>query len=74
MKIWQVTVYDNAYAFYFKPTKKEADAYAKELRQQYADADDEATIEVEPFELSPTREGIAHALQGFVDYTCMNEH
>jgi hypothetical protein len=70
MRIWQVVFYDTAHAFYFKPTKREADALAKQLRED----DPEASIDVEPYDFPATRVGIANAFQGFVDYTCMNEH
>lgn len=75
MKIWRVTTYDNAHAWYHFGTKKEADAEARKFRRDLADDGfDDASVEVEAVEVQPTRVGIAAALQDFVDQTCINEH
>jgi hypothetical protein len=74
VRIWQVTEYDNAMKFYWFATRREA----MEHKRAY-DADKpspDATCEVEPVRrrISPTRIGIADAMNWVISLTCFNEN
>jgi len=68
-KIYRGTAYDNAFAYYFFATKKEAKAHQKEwLTGGYG------TYKIEEMLVETTKRGIVAELNWFVTMTCLNEH
>lgn len=60
----------------FRPTKKEAQAYVLERIDGY-DKDDlhEVSLpEITEYQVQSGREGMANALNNFIEWTCLNEH
>lgn len=71
MKIFRVVVYDGAFAYYHFGSKREASENVRQFKKDFRGED--VSIEIEPLEVTPTRDGIAKVLQDLVHYTCMNE-
>lgn len=75
MKIYEisgsVTGCDGSSLFnwHFAPTKAKAQAILKEIREDDPDTD----MTISEWEIKPTRDGIATALQDLIDQTCLNE-
>lgn len=76
MRIYSVVTYDNAHAWYYYGSRKEAEAAARQFRQRYKEDGeyDNATVEIEVIRVAPTRAGVAQAIQDVIDMTCVNEH
>lgn len=76
MRIWEVTTNTEMVRFYFFPTKKEADAFAREQRRELRDEGYDLTadtISVDSWNVEPNGAGIAKALNDLVSVTCLNE-
>ena len=75
MKIYNVVTYDTAHAWYYYGSRKEAETDARIFRQRFKeDGYDDATVEIDVINVTPTRAGIAEAMQDVIDMTCVNEH
>lgn len=71
MRLYRVSVHTEAFRWYHFATRREADAFVREQRD---DLEGETfTIETDVFDVKPTRAGIAEALDDFVSLTCTNE-
>jgi len=72
MKIWEVTENDSALRLFWYATKKEATAHARTYNKE---RDNNASLpaEIRAVKVTPTRAGIAAAMNSVINMTCFNE-
>lgn len=75
IRVWQVTRNDTQLRFDWFVTKKEADAFVRETKQDWKDEEygDNYTIDVKQVEFETGRKGLVDALNGVITMTCFNE-
>ena len=64
MKLYTLAykVFNQEDHLYYMPTKKDAIEYLKEQRSRYSGAFDITEVEIDSFEVKPTKKNLAHLL------------